>query len=74
MPRFSKPSPGPAGHCSTAAGGQLALYGMVFTRDGGKFVHSMEFGPLGRAAELGAYVAGDLLRKGARDLIAGIAH
>jgi hypothetical protein len=25
---------------------------MVFTRDGGKFVHSMEFGPPGRAAEL----------------------
>ena len=59
-----------AGHCSTTADGQLALYGTVFTRDGGKFVHSMDFGPLGRAAELGAYVAGDLLRKGARDLIA----
>jgi hydroxymethylbilane synthase len=63
-----------AGHCTTTADGQLALRGMVFTRDGGQFAHSMEFAPPDKAAELGAYVAGDLLRKGARDLIAGIPH
>jgi hydroxymethylbilane synthase len=34
----------------------------------------MEWAPLTQAAELGAYVAGVLLRKGARDLINGIPH
>lgn len=63
-----------AGHCATTPDGQLALRGMVFTRDGGEFVHAMEWGPTGKPAELGAYVAGTLLRKGARDLIAGIPH
>jgi hypothetical protein len=52
----------------------LALRGMVFTRDGGEFVHAMEWGPVGKPAELGAYLAGVLLRKGARDLIEGIPH
>jgi hydroxymethylbilane synthase len=47
---------------------------MVFTRDGGEFVHAMEWGTLDKPAELGAYIAGVLLRKGARDLIAGIPH
>jgi hydroxymethylbilane synthase len=63
-----------AGHCATAPDGQLALRGMVFTRDGGEFVHAMERGPAGKPAELGAYLAGVLLRKGARDLIEGIPH
>jgi hydroxymethylbilane synthase len=63
-----------AGYCSTAPDGQLALRGMVFTRDGGEFVHAMEWGPAGQPAELGAYIAGVLLRKGARDLIDGIPH
>ena len=63
-----------AGHASTTPDGQLALRGMVFTRDGGEFVHAMEWGPIGKPAELGAYIAGLLLRKGARDLIAGIPH
>ena len=63
-----------AGHCATTPDGQLALRGMVFTRDGGEFVHAMEWGPAGKSAELGAYVAGVLLRKGARDLIMGIPH
>lgn len=31
-----------AGHCSTTPDGQLALRGMVFTRDGGEFVPSRE--------------------------------
>jgi hydroxymethylbilane synthase len=47
---------------------------MVFTRDGGEFVHAMEWGPVSQPAELGAYIAGVLLRKGARDLISGIPH
>jgi hydroxymethylbilane synthase len=63
-----------AGHASTTPDGQLALRGMVFTRDGGEFVHAMEWGPVDKPAELGAYIAGLLLRKGARDLIAGIPH
>jgi hydroxymethylbilane synthase len=63
-----------AGHCATTPDGQLALRGMVFTRDGGEFVHAMEWGEVGRPAELGAYLAGVLLRKGARDLIMGIPH
>ena len=63
-----------AGHCATTPDGQLALRGMVFTRDGGEFVHAMEWGPADKPAELGAYLAGVLLRKGARDLIAGIPH
>jgi hydroxymethylbilane synthase len=63
-----------AGFCSTTPDGQLALRGMVFTRDGGEFVHAMEWGRLHQPAELGAYVAGVLLRKGARDLINGIPH
>jgi hydroxymethylbilane synthase len=61
-----------AGHCATTPDGQLALRGMAFTRDGGEFVHAMEWGPVDRPAELGAYLAGVLLRKGARDLIMGI--
>jgi hydroxymethylbilane synthase len=63
-----------AGHCATTPDGQLALRGMVFTRDGGEFIHAMEWGPAAGPAELGAYLAGVLLRKGARDLIAGIPH
>lgn len=63
-----------AGHCSTTPDGQLALRGMVFTRDGGEFVHAMEWGPIDKPGELGAYIAGLLLRKGARDLISGIPH
>jgi hydroxymethylbilane synthase len=63
-----------AGHCAITLDGQLALRGMVFTRDGGEFVHAMEWGPVGRPAELGAYIAGVLLQKGARDLIMGIPH
>lgn len=63
-----------AGHCATTPDGQLALRGMVFTRDGGQFAHAMEWGPVDQPAELGAYVGGLLLRKGARDLINGIPH
>ncbi|CAM3746046.1 hydroxymethylbilane synthase [Nocardiopsis rhodophaea] len=61
-----------AGHCHTTADGQLSLMGMVFTREGGKFAYSHEWDSLDRPAELGAYVAADLLRKGARGIIDGI--
>ena len=63
-----------AGHARTEPDGTLSLLGLVFTADGGRFVRSHERAPAGKAAELGARVAGDLLRKGAGDLIAGIPH
>lgn len=63
-----------AGHCSTTPDGQLALRGMVFTRDGGEFVYAMEWGPVDAPVELGAFIAAVLLRKGARGLIDGIPH
>lgn len=61
-----------AGHASTTPDGQLALRGMVFSPDGGELVQAMEWGPASQPAELGGYVAGLLLRKGAGDLIAGL--
>ncbi|MGI5163647.1 hydroxymethylbilane synthase [Spirillospora sp. CA-253888] len=63
-----------AAHARLERDGQLGLRAMVFTRDGSQFVHSHEWAPSDKAADLGAYVAGDLLRKGARDLIDGIPH
>jgi hydroxymethylbilane synthase len=60
-----------AGHATTTADGQLCLRGMVFTREGGRFVYSQEWDAWENAAELGAWVAADLLRKGARGIIAG---
>jgi hydroxymethylbilane synthase len=44
-----------AGHCSTTPDGQLALRGMVFTRDGGEFAHAMEWGAADRPAELSSF-------------------
>jgi hydroxymethylbilane synthase len=63
-----------AGHARFEREGQLGLRAMVFTPDGSRFVHSHERSSPDRAAGLGAHVAGDLLRKGARDLIDGIPH
>ena len=63
-----------AGHARLERDGQLSLRAMVFTRDGSTFVHSHEWAPPDKGEDLGAYVAGDLLRKGARDLIGGIPH
>lgn len=63
-----------AGHARLERDGQLSLRGMVFTRDGSRFVHAQEWAPPDKGPDLGAYVAGDLLRKGARDLIDGIPH
>lgn len=61
-----------AGHAHTTADGRLSLLGMVFTREGGKFAYSQEWDSVDRPGELGAYVAADLLRKGARGIIDGI--
>lgn len=58
-----------AGHAFTTADGQVSLFGMVFNRDGSEWVRSHGWGPLDDPASLGAWVAGDLLRQGARRLI-----
>ncbi|WP_312874242.1 hydroxymethylbilane synthase [Actinomadura litoris] len=63
-----------AGHARIERGGQLSLRGMVFTRDGSQFVHSQEWASPDKGEDLGTYVSGDLLRKGARDLIDRIPH
>jgi hydroxymethylbilane synthase len=60
-----------AGHCRTDPDGRLSLLGMVFAHDGAHAVHSRRSGPADGAAELGARVAADLLRVGARELISG---
>jgi hydroxymethylbilane synthase len=63
-----------AGRAQLEPDGQLSLQGMVFTRDGSQFVRSHEWASPEEAKALGAYVSGDLLRNGARDLIDGIPH
>lgn len=63
-----------AGHARTTADGQLSLHGMVFSREGGKFVYAQEWDSTDRPAELGAIVSATLLRKGARGIIDGIPH
>ncbi|BAU83096.1 hydroxymethylbilane synthase [Streptomyces laurentii] len=64
-----------AGHCVTEPDGQLSLRGMVFSRDGSKFVHAHIWGErLNDPGVLGTRVAAELLRQGARDIIDGIPH
>lgn len=58
-----------AGHAHTTPDGKLSLFGMVFNRDGSAWVRSHGWGDLDDPAGLGAWVAGDLLRQGARKLI-----
>ncbi|MCI2416965.1 hydroxymethylbilane synthase [Saccharopolyspora sp. K220] len=58
-----------AGHAHTTADDQLSLFGMVFNRDGSQWVRSHSWGPTDDPASLGAWVAADLLRQGARHLI-----
>ncbi|HEV7930850.1 MAG TPA: hydroxymethylbilane synthase, partial [Actinomadura sp.] len=58
-----------AGHAHTTPDRQLSLFGMVFNRDGSQWVRSHGWGPTDDPASLGAWVAGDLLRQGARRLI-----
>lgn len=59
-----------AGHAHLTADGRLSLFGMVFNRDGSAWVRSHGWGPTDDPASLGAWVAGDLVRQGARRLIA----
>lgn len=64
-----------AGYCVTDPDGQLSLRGMVFSRDGSKFVHAHFWGEsLNDPAVLGSRVCSELLRQGARDIIEGIPH
>ncbi len=64
-----------AGHCITEPDGQLSLRGMVFSRDGSRFAHAHIWGERDNdPAVLGARVAAELLRQGARDIIVGIPH
>ncbi|MEV4505572.1 hydroxymethylbilane synthase [Streptomyces klenkii] len=64
-----------AGHCITDPDGQLSLRGMVFSRDGSKFVHAHIWGESDNdPATLGTRVCAELLRQGARDIIEGIPH
>lgn len=64
-----------AGYCTTEPDGQLSLRGMVFSRDGSRFVHAQYWGERSNdPAVLGARVAAELLRQGARDIIDGIPH
>ncbi|MEV0553122.1 hydroxymethylbilane synthase [Streptomyces sp. NPDC050597] len=64
-----------AGHCITEPDGQLSLRGMVFSRDGSRFVHAHFWGEsLNDPAVLGSRVCAELLRQGGRDIIEGIPH
>ncbi|MDT0451965.1 hydroxymethylbilane synthase [Streptomyces hesseae] len=64
-----------AGHCISEPDGQLSLRGMVFSRDGSKFVHAHYWGESSNdPATLGTRVCAELLRQGARDIIEGIPH
>jgi hydroxymethylbilane synthase len=59
-----------AGRCLTMPNGRLQMRGMVFNRDGSRFVESVEESDAGKdAATLGFIVGADLLKKGARELI-----
>ena len=58
-----------AGHAHTTPDGKLSLFGMVFNRDGSAWARTHGWGDTDDPASLGAWVAGDLLRQGARKLI-----
>lgn len=59
-----------AGHCHHTLDGKLSMFGMVFNRDGSRWVRAQAWGPADDPNSLGAVVAADLLRQGARRLIA----
>ncbi|MFI1520957.1 hydroxymethylbilane synthase [Kitasatospora cineracea] len=64
-----------AGYCTTEPDGRLSLRGMVFDREGSKFANAMMWNEHRQdPATLGARVAAELLRQGAREIIAGIPH
>lgn len=58
-----------AGHAYLTPDGQMAMVGMVFNRDGSRWVRAQLWGDPDDPAALGAAVAADLLRQGARRLI-----
>lgn len=58
-----------AGYAHTTPDGQISLFGMVFNHDGTQWVRSHGWGPAEKLASVGAWVAGDLHRQGARPLI-----
>ncbi|WP_433462220.1 hydroxymethylbilane synthase [Spirillospora sp. CA-128828] len=58
-----------AGRARYEPDGRLSLEGMVFDRDGDRSVHFQMQAAPEQAESLGASVAADLLRQGARDLI-----
>lgn len=64
-----------AGYCTTGPDGRLSLRGMVFTADGSRFVHAHQLGGHDHdPVDLGARVAAELLRQGARTIIEEIPH
>ncbi|MFC4033120.1 hydroxymethylbilane synthase [Streptomyces polygonati] len=64
-----------AGYCVTDPDGRLSLRGMVFSHDGSALVRAQlrDEGSDGPET-LGARVSAELLRQGAREIIAGIPH
>lgn len=58
-----------AGHAFRTPDGQLCMVGMVFDADGTRWVRAQLWGEADDPAALGAAVAADLLRQGARKLI-----
>jgi hydroxymethylbilane synthase len=60
-----------AGRAWCEPDGRLSLQGAVFDPGGGRFLRSQEWAAPERAEGLGASVAADLLRRGARDLVNG---
>ncbi|SEG46306.1 hydroxymethylbilane synthase [Actinacidiphila yanglinensis] len=64
-----------AGHCVTEPDGRLGLRGMVFSADGTTLVQAhLRDGSTDDPAALGARVAAELLRQGAREIIEAIPH
>jgi hydroxymethylbilane synthase len=61
-----------SGRARFEPGGRLSLQGAVFGPDGDRLLRSHEWAAPERAERLGASVAADLLRRGARDLISDL--
>ena len=62
----------PIGALATVEGGSLRLDALVAGLDGSPLLRAADHAPLDTPAELGARVAGVLLRRGARDVLASI--
>jgi hydroxymethylbilane synthase len=61
----------PIGAAAVVAGGALTLRGAVLSPDGARRVDGAVTGPAAGAEDLGRRLAGDLLARGARELLAG---